>query len=167
MIGLGRVIRVTWLKTDLTLRFAFILLHVTGNSIMTESQSAAQIELKKRSIGPLDKRRNTRRCRSCAKLRVKVRTFLILLEQPACLFMSSAKGGRPVKDAFGWRLPASRNQFSSDRFNLSIPLGTICFLQRFQVCECEDMMTTYTWPISHFSFSDATLVETFLPVLGR
>lgn len=77
--------------------------------MMTESQSVTPTELKKRPIGPLDRRRNTRRCRSCAKLRVKVRTFLILLEQPACLFMSSAKGGRPVKDAFGRRLSASRN----------------------------------------------------------
>ncbi|KAJ5975090.1 hypothetical protein N7481_008797 [Penicillium waksmanii] len=38
---------------------------------MTETQSVAPIELRKRAIGPLDKRRNTRRCRSCAKLRVK------------------------------------------------------------------------------------------------
>jgi hypothetical protein len=76
--------------------------------------------------------------------------------------MSSARGGRHVKDALGHKLPASRKKSSRRRFDLSMPLRTVYFLRL--LCKYEDVMTTYTWTISHISFSNVILAKNFLPV---
>lgn len=67
-------------------------------------------KMTRRTIGPLDKRKNTTRCQSCANRRVKVRNqYSASMRLVKLTDINSVKGVNPAKDASGQIRVVSRS----------------------------------------------------------